>query len=288
VKTLSQPLADHLATGATTLCWCWRLERGDGTVLGFTDHDRDVAFDGTDFEALSGIDATELKESVGLNVDNLEVEGGVTSDRLSETELAAGRYDDARVEIYRVNWQDPTQRVLMRTGSIGEVRRAGLGFVAEIRGLAHYFNQPTGRLFQYTCDADLGDARCGVDIETSALAAIGTVTSQLSPHVFDVTGLDAFPTAWFDHGKATITTGANASQIIEIKSHENLGASTRLTAWQAIVAPLAAGDQVDARGGCDKTLETCHQKFDNVANFRGCPHMPGNDFITTIFGSGRT
>jgi uncharacterized phage protein (TIGR02218 family) len=285
VKLLTQPLADHLASGATTLCWCWRLERGDGTVLGFTDHDRDLDFDGTTYEALSGIDATELKESVGLNVDNLEVEGGVTSERLSETDLAAGLYDDARVEIHRVNWSDTSQRVLMRTGSIGEVRRAGSGFVAEIRGLAHYLNQPTGRLFQYTCDADLGDARCGIDLEQSAFAATAIVTTQLSAHVLDVTGLEAFATAWFDHGTGTITTGANAGQAFEIKLHENLETASRLTAWQAIGETLASGDEIAVRAGCNKTIETCQQKFANVANFRGCPHMPGNDFFTTIHGS---
>ena len=47
MKTLPAALDAHLATGATTLCWCWRLTRRDGIRFGFTDHDRDVVFDGT-------------------------------------------------------------------------------------------------------------------------------------------------------------------------------------------------------------------------------------------------
>lgn len=134
MKTLPAALAAHLATGATTLCWCWRLTRRHGVKFGFTDHDRDVGFDGTTFEAAAGFTASEIKDAVGLSVDNLEVTSAITSERLAEPDLAAGIYDDARVEILRVNWQDASQRVLVRTGSLGEVKRAARGFAAEVRG----------------------------------------------------------------------------------------------------------------------------------------------------------
>ena len=148
MKLLPPGLQAHLDTGATTLAWCWRLTRGDGTRLGFTDHDRDLAFDATTFAAATGFTATEIKDAVGLSVDNLEVESALSSDSLNEDDLAAGLFDDAAIEIWRVNWQDTTaQRVLMRSGSIGEVRRAGAAFAAEVRGLAHYLQQPNGRLF---------------------------------------------------------------------------------------------------------------------------------------------
>lgn len=127
MKKLPENFANRLAGGITTLCWCWRVKRRDGAVQGFTDHDRDVAFDGTVFEAATGFSGSEMRDSVGLSVDNLEVTGALTSERLAEADLAAGLYDDARVEIFRVDWQSPQDRVLMRTGSLGEVRRAGSG-----------------------------------------------------------------------------------------------------------------------------------------------------------------
>ncbi len=150
MKLLSAELQAHLDSGATTLCWCWRLTRRDGIVLGFTDHDRDLVFDGTTFEAAAGFTATEIKEAVGLGVDNLEVEGALQSGRLDEAQLAAGLFDDARIEIFRVNWNATSQRVLMRIGSLGEVSAAASAFTAEVRGLAHYLGQPKGRLFQFT------------------------------------------------------------------------------------------------------------------------------------------
>jgi uncharacterized phage protein (TIGR02218 family) len=91
VKQLSEDLQAHLDSGATTLCWCWRLTRRDETRLGFTDHDRDLTFDGTTFEAAAGFTASEMRDSVGLSVDNLEVSSALSSDRLSEADLAAGR-----------------------------------------------------------------------------------------------------------------------------------------------------------------------------------------------------
>ncbi len=105
MKIIDIELQSHLESGATTLCWCWRLTQRDGAKLGFTDHDRDLEFDGTIFEASSGFSASEIREQVGLSVDNLEVTGALISDRLSEIALSAGDFDDARIEIFRVNWQ---------------------------------------------------------------------------------------------------------------------------------------------------------------------------------------
>ena len=41
--------------------------------------------------------------------------------------------------------------------------------------------------------------------------------------------------------------------------------------------PIVVGDQVRLVAGCDKTFATCKAKFANALNFRGFPHLPGND-----------
>lgn len=110
MKTLSPELSAHLASGATTLALCWRVERVDGVVLGFTEHDLDLAFDGVVHRAASGFSSTEISQTLGLSVDNLEAAGALSSEAIAETDLAAGRYDDASVSIHLVNWADPQQR----------------------------------------------------------------------------------------------------------------------------------------------------------------------------------
>jgi uncharacterized phage protein (TIGR02218 family) len=125
VKTLPAGMQAHLDGGATTLCWCWQLTRGDGAVQGFTDHDRDLAFDGVTYAAVSGFTASEVQSSLGLAVDNLALSGALSSGSLNEADLAAGLYDNAAIRIWRVNWAAVGQRVLMRSGTLGEVTRSG-------------------------------------------------------------------------------------------------------------------------------------------------------------------
>ncbi|MCB1512035.1 MAG: DUF2163 domain-containing protein [Hyphomicrobiaceae bacterium] len=280
MKTLHPDLETHVKSGATTLCWCWRLTRRDGLSYGFTDHDRDIEFDGTIFEAAAGIEAGEISESVGLSVDNMEISGAVTSERLSETDLASGLYDDAAVEIFRVNWQAPQQHVLMRSGTLGEVRQAGKAFAVEIRGLSHYLQQPKGRLYQFGCDTDLGSTRCGIDLSSSLYRATGVVAEVVSRHRYRVSADGGYEDGWFSRGLVRVTSGAAKGFESEIRNHTATDEGAFITLWEAPVTEIVAGDAVVIEAGCDKQFSTCRERFANAKNFRGFPHMPGNDFVT--------
>src|SRR5690606_1082664 len=144
--------------------WCWKITRADGVSFGFTDHDRPLAFGGTDYEPESGLSASEIRAGSDLSGDSQDAGGALTSDRITETDILDGRWDDALVEVWRVNWAAPNQRVLIRRGAIGELRRGRLSFVAEMRSMAHVLGQTVGRVYQGTCDAALGDGRCRVDL----------------------------------------------------------------------------------------------------------------------------
>ncbi|WP_421863746.1 DUF2163 domain-containing protein [Parvibaculum sp.] len=274
MKNLSLEFAAHVASGTTTLAWCWKLTRRDGATLGFTEHDRDLSFGGTIYEAAGGFTASALESTSGLNIDNLDVTGALSSARLDEGELAAGLYDDAEIEIWRVNWQDAGQRVLMRKGNLGEVSRSGSAFTAELRGLAHRLNQPVGRLYQYGCDADFCDARCG--LAGAAWTAAGTVMSASGNREIASAGLGAYAAGYFTRGKLTFTSGANEGEIMEVKDHRAGGG---LELWRAMARDIAPGDSFTVTAGCDKQYATCAQKFGNGENFRGFPHMPGSDFV---------
>ncbi|MBC8050879.1 MAG: DUF2163 domain-containing protein, partial [Chitinophagales bacterium] len=229
-----------------------------------------------------GFSATEIKDGVGLSVDNLDVSGALSSAHLNEDDLAAGVFDDARVEIWRVRWDAPQDRVLMRSGSLGEVRRQGAAFTAEVRGLAHYLSQETGRTYQYACDAALGDFRCGVDLTAPTYRGTGAVLSA-EGHRMTVSGLGgAFEAGWFSGGLLTWTDGANTGRSMEVRTH--LGDVIEL--WQTMAAPVAAGDAFLVTAGCDKTFPTCRAKFGNGVNFRGFPHMPGNGYVMAPVSAG--
>jgi uncharacterized phage protein (TIGR02218 family) len=277
MRRLPDGLQDHLDGGVTSLCRCWRLTTAGGGTMGFTDHDRDLVFEGTIFAAGSGFTASEMESGLGLAVDDLEAAGALSADGLTAERLQAGDFDHAAVEVWLVNWQVPAQRLLLRKGHLGEVRHGTRGFTAELRGLAHLLNQEKGRIFQNGCDAVLGDRRCGVDLAARGTAA--TVTAAEAARRITVGGAEAFAAGWFARGTARFASGANLSRTAEIKTHRVTSGAAIVEFWQPMPFAVAAGDRLTLYPGCDKQFATCRTKFDNRLNFRGFPHMPGSDFV---------
>jgi uncharacterized phage protein (TIGR02218 family) len=269
----------HLDTGATTLCWCWKIERADGVVFGFTDHDRMLTISGVDYEPDSGFAASEIRSGSDLAVDAQDAEGVLTSDRITETDILDGRWDNAKIEVRRVNWADTTQNLLMRRGNIGQVRRGKAAFVAEVRSLAHVLNQTVGRTFQYYCDAALGDTRCGINLEAAAYKGSGTVAAVTADRRFTASGLSAFASGWFELGHVEWTGGANAGRKSEVSRHSFSAGVATIELFEAPVRSVGVGDSFVIRAGCDKQFKTCRARFSNSVNFRGFPHMPGDDTI---------
>lgn len=217
MRTISPGLQAHLDGEATTLCNAWRVTRQDGTVMGFTDHDRDIAFDGLTYAAASGFEASEAEDGNGLSAEGGDVSGGFSADTIRAEDLSAGRYDGAKVEIFTVNWQDPSQRLLLRAAELGEVRREGGLFRVELRRLTHRLDQVRGRVFGRQCDAVLGDGRCGVDL--AAYRASATVTAALDDMHVRVSGLSGFADRFFRYGVLTFTGGAAAGLSADIEDH---------------------------------------------------------------------
>jgi uncharacterized phage protein (TIGR02218 family) len=279
MKKLSASFQAHLDEGTTTLAWCWRIARSDGVVFGFTDHDRTLVFAGASYEPESGFAASEVRSGSDLAVDAQDAEGVLSSDRITETDILDGRWDAAQVELWRVNWAAPSQRVLMRRGAIGQIRRGRLAFVAEVRSLAHVLGQTVGRTFQATCDAALGDTRCGVDLDDPVYRSTAEVVAILRDRAFIASSLGGFADGWFGLGALDWTSGANAGRRAEVLMHEKAASIVTITLLEAPVRPLADGDGFIIRAGCDKRLDTCRAKFGNVANFRGFPNIPGQDAV---------
>jgi uncharacterized phage protein (TIGR02218 family) len=278
MRNVPSALQAKLDSGVTTLCRCWVLTRNDGAVQGFTDHDEDVVLGDVTCRAGTGLSASETTQKLGLAVDGSEFSGALAADTLNEDDLAAGLYDAADVALWLVDWSAPNLRVLLAKGALGEIKREGLAFTAEVRGLSQRLSEESGRLYTAMCTADLGDARCKVDLDNPAYRGNGTVAGLSATSSFTASGLDAFADGWFTAGKLTFTSGANADLSVEVKAHVNDGAVS-LTLWQQMPQPISVGDTFTVTAGCDKRFTTCHDRFNNVVNFRGFPHIPGNDFV---------
>ena len=238
------------------------------------------------FAARTGLEAAEATAELGFAVGGGEVSGALVSAGITEADLAAGRYDDATVETWLVNWAAPAERLLLDIVSIGEIRRADGSFVAELRGVMHRLDEERGRLYRATCSADLGDSRCRVDLTSANHRADGAVLRTDGALGFATAALAGYADGWFTGGKLTWLSGANAALSVEVKSHRAFGGEAEIDLWQRAPHAIAAGDAFRVTAGCDKRFATCGAKFANVENFRGFPHMPGNDFVLRFASQG--
>jgi len=275
-------ITEHLSRGVTTVCRAWAVSRRDGVAMGFTDHDRDLAFEGVTFRAATGLTARALQQTSGLAVDNSEAAGALSDTSVTEADILAGRFDGAEVRVWRVNWADVTERGLLFRGSIGEVVRAGGAFRAELRGLTEMLNAPQGRLFQRPCTAVLGDGRCRFDLAAAGYAAERAVEGVEAGRVFRFADFTGFDDRWFEAGRLRVLTGAAAGLVGIVKNDRLSAAGREVELWQALGAAVGPGDVVRLEAGCDKRLETCRLRFDNVLNFRGFPDIPGDDWLTAV------
>lgn len=278
-KVLAAGLQDHLDTGATTMVHCWRVTRTDGLVQGFTEHDEDLAFEGTAFAADSGFSGTKINSELGLSVDNLNAEGALSSDTINEDDLASGRYDAAVVELFWVNFENTDQREVLLKGTVGEVERTKSAFSTEMRSLTHKLQQSTGRTYRRFCDTDLGDDRCKVDLNDSAYNSTGTVTSVTDNRVLIVSGLAHNTTGFYSLGKLTFSSGDNDNLTIPVKVHSVSGGTTQVIMWEPAPFPITGGTTFTIFAGCDKRSDTCISKFANIENFQGFPFIPGMDTL---------
>ena len=272
---------EHLETGVTTLARCWAVVRRDGETYGFTDHDGPLTFEGITFKADSGMTARAIMSGSGLSVDNSEAMGALSDAAITESDIEAGRFDGAEVKAWLVNWADVTQYQLRFAGTIGELRRAGGAFHAELRGLTEMLNQPQGRVYQTPCAAILGDNACRFDLGKEGFSTEVAVDIVEDRRRFLFAGLDTFEPAWFERGRLTVVSGAAAGLIGVIKRDQFIDGERRIEVWESFRTAISSGDVLRLEAGCDKRSETCRLKFDNFLNFRGFPDVPGDDWLAS-------
>jgi uncharacterized phage protein (TIGR02218 family) len=286
MRALPAPMVAAFESGATTHCRCWKAVRRDGAVFGFTDHDRDIAYGGVTYKANTGLEAAEAESLAGLGVGGGEVAGALLAEAITEADIAAGLWDDAAIETWLVDWSNVTTRLLLDSGTVGEIRRDGMAFTCEIRSLAHVLDQEQGRRYESLCDATLGDARCTVDLTQPSRRADVVVSAVPEAQSFVVASPPGFVAGAFVLGTARFTSGANMGVAFQVLGHVRVGATDLITLWAPPGKPVQVGNQLRLSVGCDRRFETCRDRFANGVNYRGFPHIPGNDFIVSYARQG--
>lgn len=286
MRLLDTDFATHVESGATTLATCWRIIRADGPVLGFTDHDVTLVFDGTSFVPANGLEGGEAASKLGPQVDTSEIVGIVHSSAIDENDILLGRYDGAVVETWRVNWRNVAVRHLTRRDTIGEIVREDGVFRLELRSAQHALNVPKGKIYQGLCGTNLGAPPCGINLDDPAFKTTATVTAVRDRQSVATTLLASFATGWFDYGHADWSSGLRVGKTDRVLSQIQYDSKTVLAFSEPVDDWIEVGDTLTLFAGCDRRFETCRAKFSNIASFRGFPHIPGNDFVLRYPRSG--
>jgi uncharacterized phage protein (TIGR02218 family) len=260
----------------TSLAFCWRLERPDGAGLGLTSHDGAIRIVDDGYVPSPGMVPAAITHSLGLDPSSTEITGALSSDALSDGDLALGRWDGARVTLTAVDWADAEAAPMtLAAGELAEVTSQGDAFNAELRGAAWQLNEPPCPSTSPHCRAELGDKACRVDMAGRTQRA--AVVSWNGTDVEIDSALDAK----FLFGRLRYLSGENCGAETIILAVD--GAAVRVRDLPK--ADVAVGVIVELREGCDKRLQTCSERFGNAANFRGEPHLPGMDLLTRYPGA---
>lgn len=114
-------------------------------------------------------------------------------------------------------------------------------------------------------------------------------TFELSVDTTDTSAYPAYTTGgtvtplgaesgYFDFGVITFTSGLNDGIAREVKAY----APGQLTLYLPLPYLASAGDTYTMHAGCDKTLATCRDRFDNIVNRRAEDYLPGLDKLIQI------
>jgi len=278
-RTISTALQTHMAGEVTTLAMCWKVTRTDSTIMGFTNHDRNITFDSVTYLAATGMTPSTTKCNSDMSVDNLEIDSVLDSSVISEADLMGGLYDYAALQVFLVNYNDLTMgNLVIRTGYLGQVTLNKNQFTAELRGMAQKLQEYTGDIVSPLCGANFGDTRCTINL--TPFTVTGSVTAVTNNMLFSASSLTQGAN-YFTNGKITWTSGNNNGRQMEIKAFLNKTVTLAL----AMSNDILAGDTFSIVAGCDKTNATCQNTFNNLINFRGFPSVPGMNALLTTSGT---
>ena len=211
MRTPPPALLAAVEAGAATLCTAWIVIRADGARLGFTDHDRPLAVEGVLCEAASGWTAGAADGELGFAPGQASASGALSSDALTDADIAAGLYDGAVVETWRVDWSAPDARMRLRRETVRRLVRTGEGFTAELEGPLAALRKVVGRAYDRVCDAQLGDARCRVDLRAFPGATCDKAVSTCRDVFSNAVNFQGFPDTPGDDFLAVYAATAGAA-----------------------------------------------------------------------------
>ncbi len=254
----------------------WRVFRRDGVALGFTSHDRDLAFGGIRHRSAPGMVPAAIRMTADLTEDSAGVEGALSHASIRSVDLANGLFDQASIEVGIVDWESLEHHSIYN-GILGRIEDNRHGFSGELSSAKEVLERDLVPRTSPTCRATFCGRGCGLSSPRFTTRHI-LDEIDLDRNQVRFTSLDAQD---YSDGQLRFLDGPQTGVTFGILG----GSGDWLTLDRPISDNLASGTPAELREGCDHVFETCSTRFDNAVNFRGEPFLPGNDLLSR-YGQG--
>lgn len=259
----------------------YKIMLTDGTILRYTSADITLTV-GNDRYIPLAIERDGTTQTNDISVDEMHLTITVEPTHRIDDEttimqaIVAGRFADAEVELHRLfspepftafaSPIDPDYALLWWLGRLNIESAGGITIEATVASMTELLNVkfPT-HLYYPPCIYTLGDVSCGVDLDKFRQRGIasGGTRSVIQSTL-------ALSDGYLMQGNITFTSGRNAGVTRTIRTN----AGGAITLVMPFYYPPAAGDAFNVLPACDKSMNCCKLRFDNLARFRGYPFIP--------------
>jgi len=248
---------------------CWKILRTDAVEFKFTDHNEPLIVNGLQYTPISGVSASAKQQKSDIKENNFDVQDVIGS--ISEDDLRVGKFRNAEVTEMLVDWGCPFYGpIITNKYWIEQTIHNGETWEAQVSGLPAKLKREIGNVYSRNCAWTLGDTRCQFVIVPETGRAVQTVVDDRN----EFTGnMAVSTTGHWDYGILTWTSGPNINVSSEIE--KNTGQQVKLRFYMPYA--IAVGHLFTIKLGCNKLIQTCLDKFNNIKNFGGFPTIPGND-----------
>jgi uncharacterized phage protein (TIGR02218 family) len=217
-----------------------------------------------------GVKPTELEITIMAGPNDLI--GNLTWQQA----MSLGLFDYATVELDRYlagpnGWNDTSNgAIVWFYGQVGDVDFGRSAIKMKVFSLLATMNQQQmpRRIYGATCTHVFGDNMCLFNRESMAVnvTAQSSYTTQLQIN----TGIVPNPVTLYNEGTIISTSGNNNGYKRTVRNWSG----TIAQLLQPFLYTVNPGDTFTVLPGCDHTLNTCQNVFNNLIHYGGMPYIP--------------
>jgi uncharacterized phage protein (TIGR02218 family) len=247
-----------------------------GSILRYSAAATALIVNGQTFASGPKFERSKTKVVIGVQVDELDIKVyPEPTDLIGDLPFLEaawqGQLDGALLQLERAfmpAYGDTSPgTVVLFSGRISDIDCSRTGIDMKCRSHLELLNiQMPRRLWQASCTHIFGGPMCQFNRASLAVTfPAGAGSTQTA-----ITGAPSSTTP-FALGTITGTTGANAGYSRTVAEFVSGGT---VTVKLAFLSPVANGDEFQLLPGCDRTIATCTNVFNNAVHFGGFPYIP--------------